>query len=41
LSTSPSFSTSKLSAGTHTISLLVEDNDGSWTGTTRTLIVKS
>jgi hypothetical protein len=38
---SASFSTSKLSAGTHTIWLLVEDNDGSWTGTTRTLVVKS
>ena len=40
LSTSPSFSTSKLSVGTHTISLLVEDNDGTWTGTTRTLVIK-
>jgi hypothetical protein len=38
---SAKFSTSKLSAGTHTIWLLVEDNDGSWTGTTRTLVVKS
>ena len=40
LSTSPSFSTSKLSAGTHTIWLLVEDNDGKWTGDRSTLVIK-
>ncbi|WP_292467426.1 PKD domain-containing protein, partial [Methanolobus sp.] len=37
---SASFSTSKLSAGTHTIWLLVEDNDGKWTGDRSTLVIK-